>query len=92
MKILDIDIETIQSVNILPDGTMDPTKDQWRFGGTIYHISTTKGPYQIQVESLKDGTKVFYDPCYDIHNTNLMELLKQSHEYDEGLREYYTRK
>ena len=89
MQIINIVIETIPSLNILPDGSMDPTKSQWRFGGTVYHVTTTEGPFQVQVEALTNGTKVFYDPCYAIHNTSLVELLKQSNEYDEGLREHY---
>jgi len=84
MKIIDITIEIIEPLNILPNGKMDPTADKWMFGGTIYHIKTKKHTYSIQKEN-----NIWYDPTWNYHNKSLKALLKQVETMYDSYEEYY---
>ena len=75
MQILDIVIETIPPLNILPNGERNPHEHEWCFGGIVYHVNTDKGTYNLQIETVSDDTIVFYEASYGIHSTSLLEVL-----------------
>jgi len=84
IKILDIKVEVTQPVNILPDGTMDPSKDYWMFGGVGYLVKTDAYTYNIQL----DGA-IWYSPDWQIHGVSLMDVLEKVAAVEKSYEEYY---
>jgi hypothetical protein len=90
MQIIDIVIETIPPLNILPNGARNPHEREWCFGGTVYHVTTTEGPLQVQVETLPDDTNVFYEASYSIHSTSLLEVLTKCCNLEEKISHHLS--
>ena len=82
LHILNVTAETTKPLNILADGTMDPTKTMWVFGGTTYRIAcaTDLGEYHpdthfsINVQLEND---VWFCPAYQYFDKNIHSLLKR---------------
>ena len=90
MQILDIIVETIPPLNILPNGARNPHENEWCFGGTVYHVNTDKGTYTLQVETLPDGTNVFYEASYGVHSTSLLEVLTRCCNLEEKISHHLS--
>jgi len=86
IKILDIKVEITQPVNILPDGTMDPSKDYWVFGGVGYLVKTKDYTYNIQL----DGN-IWYSPDWQIHSASLNDVLEKVIAIEKDYEEYFNK-
>ena len=70
-----------ESLNILPDGSMDPSKSEWCFGGTSYKVycSSDLAEYSPEthftIELQLEGNR-WYSPDYGYASTSLMEVLE----------------
>jgi hypothetical protein len=84
MKILDITTAITPSINILPNGTMDPTKSHWCFGGPTFNVATDRTIFSIQMEK-----GVWYSPDYGKSNGSLLALITEIDVLDLELEEYY---
>jgi len=90
--ITNIEVQTIPSKNILPNGTRDLTADTWCFGGTTYKVSTeSNGTFDIQVETLTNGMNVFYYPNHATHSASLHALLADIVISDTAMEEHYAK-
>ena len=82
-----------EPLNILPDGTMDPTKSQWCFGGTTFKVycSSSLGKYSPEthfaIELQLEGNQ-WYSPDYGCHSTSLMQVLENHRATDLDYQEY----
>jgi len=83
MEIKEILAKHIEPINILPDGTMDPTKSHWRFGGTVYEVITDVGRWELQVDH-----GMWHEPCYDIWDESLMKVLEETRKLDLDYQAY----
>jgi hypothetical protein len=55
-----------------------------RIGGTEVIVEiTNNSKITLQLEKDLDGKTIFYEPCYSIHGTNLMEIIKEVNECEE---------
>lgn len=70
--IKDINVEVIKPLNILEDGSFDPTKSEWRYGGIIYHVQTESGVVTVQLEG-----DLWYEPNYGISSESLLEVVTE---------------
>lgn len=80
--IKDINVEVIKPLNILEDGSFDPTKSEWRYGGTIYHIKTEEGIVTVQLEG-----DLWYEPNYQISSKSLLEVVTEVIKLDKEMCE-----
>ena len=81
IHIHNIRVTVTEPLNILPDGTMDPAKTKWCFGGTTYKVycSSDLGTYSPEthftIEVQLEGNQ-WYSPDYDYASTSLIEVLE----------------
>ena len=78
MQIVNIQKEFIEPLNILEDGTMDPTKSTWRFGGVQYHVEYTNEhtPETVHIMTLQNEKGLWYEPCYNYSSSEIMEVIQ----------------
>ena len=76
MKIISITVEVVKPLNMLPDGTRDLSKSYWGLGGTSYIIVTELCGHTFTTQlQLEDN--IWYDPCYQYSDTNMLTVLEQ---------------
>ena len=57
-------------------------------GGTTLEVSKGKHVHSIQIETLNDGTKTFYNPDWDVANKNLNKLIKNLEKCERSYEDY----
>ena len=80
----DIIVEEIIAHGSIIDGRIVTGEEGfYRRGGIVLHVETMKGyKVDIQIEKLDDGTKVFFEPTWNIQSTSLLEVVEKSEEFD----------
>ena len=79
MQIKNIELITYKtSGSIGEDGMIEVGEDGFYCrGGYGFKVSTDIGIFDFQIEQNTKGEYIFYDPGWNMYNTNLMDLIKE---------------
>ena len=84
LVINNIDVEIVEPLNILPDGTMDRTKSEWCCGGVAYKVQYSYNG-EDRTEALQLEGNVWYEPCYQISNASMVVVLTKIAELEDEM-------